>query len=129
MPPLVGLRQLLPLAAWLALASAAGAQSPCAVVPLTSLDDVRTGLISPDDCKFPIGGEMRLADHFAVHIKEAGVLTVRATATDPRLRVCVTRTTGGCSDPSIDLRGPGNYTFYVSSEARTTGPYRLALSF
>lgn len=129
MPPLLGSRQLAPLAAWLALASVAGAQSPCAEVPLPKLNDVRTGLISPDDCKFQIGGEMRLADRYAVHIREAGVLTVRATTTDKRFRVCVTETTGGCSYPSIDLPGPGDYTFYVSSEAQTTGPYRLALSF
>ncbi|MDP3001279.1 MAG: hypothetical protein Q8N47_27600, partial [Bryobacterales bacterium] len=129
MTPPLRLRQLVPLVAWLALAGAAGAQSPCAEVPLPKLKDVRTGVISPDDCKFPIGGEMRLADRFAVQVKEAGVLTVRATATDKRLRVCVTQTTGGCSYPSIDLRGPGNHTFYVSSEAQTTGPYRLALSF
>jgi hypothetical protein len=118
-----------PLAAWLALASVAGAQSPCGEVPLPELNDVRTGVISPDDCKFPIGGEMRLADRYAVQIKETGVLTVHATTTDKRHRVCVTGTTGGCSYPSIDLRGPGNYTSYVSSEAQTTGPYRLALSF
>jgi hypothetical protein len=129
MPPLPGLRQLVPLAAWLALAGVAGAQSPCAGISLSKLDDVRTGLISPDDCKFQIGGEMRLADRYAVQIKEAGFLTIRATSMDQRLRVCVTETTGGCSQPPIDLRGPGNYTFYVSSEARTTGPYRLALSF
>jgi len=129
MPPLLRSRRLVPLAAWLAFASVTGAQSPCAGVPLPELNGMRNGVISAEDCKFRIGGEMRLADRFVVQIKEAGILTVRATTTDKRLRVCVTETTGGCSYPSIDLRGPGNYTFYVSSEAQTTGPYRLALSF